>query len=189
MGELEQLDFLKLMLAEDPAGVFSSGAGFGAEAGCPRGDVDGEFFFRNGLVPIEIVKFYFRSRCKPEIGVLYLEEIGSELRQLARAGERRGVHKEGGKNFRVAVLARVDVEEEIREGTLEAGSPALVNGESRAGDLRGGGEIEDACAFSDIPVRLWREIKFRRHTPAADFGIVSRARADGHGGGRNVGNG
>src|SRR5207253_4235754 len=30
MGELEQLDLLELMLAEDAAGVFSSGAGFGA---------------------------------------------------------------------------------------------------------------------------------------------------------------
>src|SRR5436190_3961735 len=87
MGELEELDLLELMLAEDAAGVFSSGAGFGAEAGSPGGDVDGEFFFGNGFVTIEIVKFYFRSRGKPEIGVLYFEEIGGELRQLARAGE------------------------------------------------------------------------------------------------------
>src|SRR6266481_1514611 len=189
MGELEELNLLELMLAEDPAGVFSGGAGFGAEAGGPCGDVDGEFIFGNRFVPIQIVKFYFRSRCKPEIGVLYFEEIGGELRQLARAGERRSVYQKGWKNFCVTVFARVNVEEEIRQGTLQASSPAFVNGEARAGNLRGGGKIEDACAFSDIPVRLWREIKFRRRTPAANFDIVSRARADRHGGVRNVGNG
>src|ERR1700674_5076102 len=160
MGELEELDLLELMLAEDSAGVFSSGAGLGAEAGRPRGDVDGEFFFGNRFVPIEIVKFYFRSRCKPKIGVLYFEEIGGELRQLARAGERPGVHQEGRQNFGVAVLACVDIEKEICEGALKASSPALVNGEARAGDLRGGGEIEDAGAFSDLPLWVWRKIKF-----------------------------
>ncbi len=80
MGELEELNLLELMLAEDPAGVFSRGAGFGAEAGRPRGDVDGEFFFGNRFVAIEIVKFYFRSRGKPEIRVLYSKEIGGEFR-------------------------------------------------------------------------------------------------------------
>src|SRR5467141_51154 len=181
MSELEELDLLELMLAEDPAGVFSGGAGFGAEAGRPRGDVDGEFFFGNRFVPIQIVKFHFRSRCKPEIGVLYFEEIGSELRQLGRAGEGFGVHKEGRQDFRVAGLAGVNVEKEIGERALEASSPALVNGEARAGDLRGSGEIEDACAFSDIPVRLWREIEFRRRTPAADFDVIGNKMSKGHG--------
>src|SRR5260370_33523703 len=113
MSELEKLDLLELMLAEDPAGVFSGGAGFGAEAGRPRGDVDGKFFFGNRFVPIQIVKFHFRSRCKPEIGVLYFEEIGGELRQLARAGERPGVYQKGWKNVWVTVLSRCDVEEVI----------------------------------------------------------------------------
>src|SRR6266850_1817301 len=44
------------------------------------------------------------------------------------------------------MLARVYIEKKIREGALEARSPALVNGEARAGDFRGGGEIEYAGA-------------------------------------------
>src|SRR6202008_4880936 len=42
MRELEQFHFLKLVLPEDPAGVFSRGAPFGAEAGSPRSDKNGK---------------------------------------------------------------------------------------------------------------------------------------------------
>ena len=45
MRELEKLNLLELMLAENAAGVFSGGAGFGAEASSPGGNMDGEFFF------------------------------------------------------------------------------------------------------------------------------------------------
>src|SRR5882762_7228594 len=87
MRELEKLDLLKLMLAEYAAGVFSGGAGFGAEAGGPGGDADGELFFGNGFVAVQIMEFDFGSGRKPEVGVLDFEEVGSELRQLAGAGE------------------------------------------------------------------------------------------------------
>src|SRR6266478_1296514 len=86
MRELEKLDLLKLMLAEDAASVFSSGAGFGAEAGGPGSDVDGEFFLGNGLVTVEIVEFDFGSWGEPEVAVLQFEKISSEFWQLARTG-------------------------------------------------------------------------------------------------------
>src|SRR6202171_1205553 len=87
MRELEELDLLELMLAEDAARVFSRGAGLGSEAGRPRGDVDGEFFFGNGLVPVEIVEFDFGCGREPKVGVLDFEQISGEFRQLAGAGE------------------------------------------------------------------------------------------------------
>jgi len=77
MRELEEFDLLKLMLAKNTAGVFSSSAGFGAEAGGPGSDVNGEFFLRNGLVPIQIVQFDFGGGRKPEIAVLYFENFGN----------------------------------------------------------------------------------------------------------------
>jgi len=85
--EFEELDFLELVLAEDCRGVFSGGAGFGAEAGCPGGDTDGGVFFRNGFVPVEIVELDFGSRGEPEVGVFELEKVSGEFRQLARAGQ------------------------------------------------------------------------------------------------------
>src|SRR5262249_11839964 len=55
--ELEELDFLELMLAEDAAGIFSGGSGFRAEAGCPGGDVNWQLFLGNGFVAIKVVEF------------------------------------------------------------------------------------------------------------------------------------
>ena len=87
------------------------------------------------------------------------------------------------------MLARVHVEEKICKRTLEPRSPAFVNGEARAGDLCGRRQIQNARAFADFPVGLWREIEFGRRAPAADFHVVRGARADRHGGVRNIGNG
>src|SRR6266705_513607 len=147
MSELEKLDFLELMLAEDAAGVLSGGASFGAEASRPRGDVDGEFFFGNGFVAVQIVELDFGSWREPEVGVLYFEKISGKFRQLPCAGEGGGIHEERRQDFRVAMLAGVHVEEEIREGAFESGAPAFVNGEAGAGDFRGDGEVENARAF------------------------------------------
>src|SRR5260370_10491873 len=111
MRELEKLDLLKLMLAKNAPGVLTGGAGFGAEASRPRGDADWKFLFGNGFVSVEIVELDFGSWREPEVGVLDFEQISGAFRQFARAGERRGVHQEGRQDFRVAMLAGVDVEE------------------------------------------------------------------------------
>src|SRR6266851_8153990 len=189
MSELEKLDFLELMLAEDAAGVLSGGASFGAEASRPGGDVDGESFFGNGLVPVKVVELDFGSGREPEVGVLDFEKISSKFRQLARAGEGGGVYQEGRQDFRVAMLARVDVKEEIREGALEARSPAFVNGKAGTRDFRGDGEVENSSALADLPMRFRSELKFRGRAPAADFLVVRCACAHGHGRVRNIGNG
>src|SRR5216683_1381035 len=188
MGELEELNFLELMLAENAAGVLSGGASFGAEASGPGGDADGEFFFGDGLVAIEIVELDFRSRREPEVGVLDLEKISGKFRQLACAGERRGVHQEGRQDFRVAMLAGVDVEEKIGEGAFESGAPPFVNSKARAGDFRGGGEVEDTGALTDFPMRLGSEIEFGWRAPAANFDILCRAVPNGHAGVRQIRN-
>src|SRR5438309_9709178 len=85
------------------------------------------------------------------------------------------------------MLAGVDVEEEIREGALEARSPAFVNGKACPRDFRGNREIENSGSFADFPVGLWRKIEFRRRTPAADFFVVGCACTHGHGRMRNIG--
>src|SRR5712691_1553684 len=188
MSELEKLDFLKLMLAEDAAGVLSGGASFGAEAGGPGGDKNGEFFFGNGFVAVQIVELDFGSGREPEVGVLDFEKVGGEFRELASAGEGGGVHQEGRQDFRVAVLAGVDIEEEIREGALKAGSPAFVNGKARTRDFRCSLQIQDPRARSNLPVRLRLKIKFRCHTPAPHLDILRRAVPDRYAGVRKIRN-
>ncbi len=70
------------------------------------------------------------------------------------------------------MLAGVHVEKKIRQRALQAGAPAFVDRESRAGDFRGGGEIENPGALADFPVGAWRKVECRRRAPAAHFDIV-----------------
>src|SRR5437879_9726942 len=99
MCELEELNFLKLMLAKNAARIFSGGAGFGTEASRPGGDMDGEFLLGDRFVAVQIVKFDFGSGREPEVSVFQFEKISGKFRQLARAGERRRVHQEGRQDF------------------------------------------------------------------------------------------
>src|SRR5713226_5416577 len=154
MRELEELDFLELVLAENAARVFSGGAGFGAEAGGPGGHVNRKLFLGNRFIAVKIVQLDFGRGREPEVGVFYFEEIGGEFGQLARTHERGGVDQKGGENFYVAVLACMNVEKEIGKSALESGAPALVNGETRAGDLCGRWQIQNARAFTHFPVGL-----------------------------------
>src|SRR5581483_5487263 len=116
----------------------------------------------------------------PKVRVLKVEEIGCELRQLAGAHERSGVHQERRENLRVAMLARVDVQKEISEGPLEPCAPSLVHGEPRSGNLRGRRQIQNPGPLPNFPMRLWLEVNLRSLRPAADFYVVSSARSRGH---------
>src|SRR5882724_8422331 len=188
MRELEELDFLELVLAENAARVFSGGAGFGAEAGGPGGHENRQLFLRNRFIAIKIVQLDFGSGREPEVAVFYFEEVGGEFGQLARSHERGGVDQKRGKNLRVAVLTRVNVEKKIGESALKPGAPSFINGETRAGDLCGGRQIQNVRAFAYFPMGLRLEIKFWGSTPAADFHIVRGACANGHRRVRKIGN-
>src|SRR5467141_5198205 len=119
MRELEELDFLELVLAENAACVLSGGAGFRAEAGGPGGHVNRQLFLGNRFIAIKIVQLDFGRGREPEVGVFDFEEIGGKFGQLAGTHERGGVDQKGGKNFRVAVLMRMNVEKEIGKRALE----------------------------------------------------------------------
>src|SRR5438874_6583764 len=92
MGELEELDFLKLMLAENAAGVLAGGSRFGTEAGSPGGDVNGQSLFRNGFVAIQVVQFDFGCGGEPKVCAFQAEKIGGKFGQLAGTGERSEEH-------------------------------------------------------------------------------------------------
>src|SRR5579884_4337041 len=157
MRELEELDFLKLMLPQDAPRILSGCSSLGAETRSPCRDANRQFFFGDGFIAVEIVQLHFSRRCQPKVRVLKVEEIGCELRQLAGAHERSGVHQERRENLRVAMLARVDVQKEISEGPLEPCAPSLVHGEPRSGNLRGRRQIQNPGPLPNFPMRLWLE--------------------------------
>ena len=87
------------------------------------------------FVAVQAGQFHFGRGREPQIGAFEMKHVRREFRQLADAGERRGVDDKRRQNFRVAVLARVHVEKEIRDGALEPRAQALVNGEPRSGNF------------------------------------------------------
>jgi hypothetical protein len=122
------------------------------------------------------------------VGISHTKTVGGEFRQLPRAVHRFGIHQVRGQNFRVAVFAGVQVEHEIRQDSLQPGSQAPVHREAGAGKFGGALEIEHAQFFSQVPMRLGREIKFRRRAPAAHFNVIFRSFANRNAFVRQIGN-
>ncbi len=93
----------------------------------------GKLVFGQCVIAVEIVQLHLRRRRQPKIRVLQPEKIGGELRQLPRTHQRGGVHQEWRQNLRIAVLAGMHIQKEIRQSPLQARSPALIHRETRAG--------------------------------------------------------
>ena len=66
-----------------------------------------------------------------------------EFRQLRGADQRLAMHQERRQDLGVAVLARVQVEQEIDQRALQPRARPAVNDERAAGDLRGAFEIQN----------------------------------------------
>ena len=98
------------------------------------------------------------------IAIGELEEVFLELRQLPRAEERVGVDDERRDDFDVA-MPLMHVEHEVDERAIQLRAGAGEDRESRAGDLRGALEVEDAQPFADVPMGFRREGKRRLLAP------------------------
>ena len=186
-GELEHLDFLKLMLAEDAASVLAGGASFGAKAGGPGAGFDGQKSGIEGFVAIEAGELNLGGGGEPKVGAFEMKHFRGKFGQLANAGKRRRVHQERRKIFGVAV-ASVDVEKEICQGALEPRSQRAVKGKSRTGNFGGARQVENAGALAQFPVGARSEIELRWRSPAPHFHVGCGVAARGNGGMGKVGN-
>ena len=110
-----------------------------------------------------------------------MEEVLAELGQVAGAEEGLGVDEARGKDLDVAVLAGVEVEHEVGEGSLEAGAGAELQDEAGAGDLGGALEVEDAEGFADLPVGLGGEVEGGDGAPGLLDDVVELGGAGGDG--------
>ena len=160
------------MLADDAARVFAVRAGLAAEAGGPSAILHRQTLGFEDFVAVKVRHRHFRGGNKPQVVPFELEEVPGELRQLARAVERRGIDHEGRKHFRIAVLAGVNVEHEVRERALEPGAKASIHGESRPGDLGRAFEVQNSERRPQVPVSFGLEIEFSRLPPAPGFPVV-----------------
>src|ERR1700722_12701415 len=70
------------------------------------------------------------------------------------------------------MLAGVQIEHEVRKGSLEFCAEIPVNGEARARQFHRTLEIKDPEFSAQIPMRLRGEIELRRRAPSPHFHII-----------------
>ena len=79
----------------------------------------------------------------------------------------RTAHHERNVQLRVAVLARVQVQHELRQGAMQPRNAALQHREARTGNLRGGLEIDSAQLFAERDVIQRLEVETCAERPSA----------------------
>ena len=119
LGELHQLHLLELVLPDDAAHVAAIRAGLAAEAGRVGAEVNGQLVGIQRFVAKEIRDRNLRRGDQPVVGVLQLEKILRELRQLAGTVQACGIYHERRQHFGIAVLAGVRIEHEIDQRALQ----------------------------------------------------------------------
>ena len=125
MRELDHFNFVELMLADDAAGVTTSGACFAAEAWAERTIFHRQIFFAEDLVAVVVGDRNLCGWNQIIIGVLKMEHVFCEFWQLTGAEIRRAVGHVWRDELGVAVLIGVHVDHERNDRAFETGSQAL----------------------------------------------------------------
>src|SRR5207253_7926624 len=120
---------------------------------------DGQMLGLQRFIAVDIGHRNFGGGNQPEIVVLALEQIGGEFRKLAGSVKALRVHQKGREHFGVAVATRVDIQKKIDQRALQARAHPPVERETRAGDLGGAVEIQDAQSGTQVPVSLGVKIE------------------------------
>ena len=158
-GEVDQLDLVELVLADQAADVLAVGAGLAAEAGGVGGVAARQIRLLERLPAVQVGQRHLGGGHQVVVGPLELEQVGLELGELSRSDQRVGVDDERRQHLGVAVRARVEVEHELDERPLEPGAGPEVGGEAGAGHLGAALEVEDAEIGPQVPVRLGGEVE------------------------------
>ena len=114
------------------------------------------------------------------VGVLQAEEVVAELRQLARAQERVGVHDERGQHLGVAVLLDGNVQHPLNQRAVESGPHAAKHREPGPGDLGAPLEVEDPQGHAEVVVVDHVEVERARLADGLDEGVVGVVLAHRH---------
>ena len=180
LRELDELDLVELVLANEAARVAPRAASFCTEACRVARVALGQFPAVEDFVAVIVRRRHFRRRHEVVVEAFEFEHVLGELRQLSRADHARLVRDVGREHFRVAVLRRVQIHHEVDAGAFEPRTESLVEGEACARDLRRTLGVEDVEISAEIPVRLRLEGELSRFAPAAHFRVLRVVLADGH---------
>ena len=175
--ELHQLHFLKLVLPDDPPHIPPIGTRFAAEARRIRTELNRKLIGVQRFVAEEVRYRNLGRRRQPEIGILAMEQVFGELRQLPGSLKARRIDQKRRQHFGVTMLARVDIQHEVDQRPLQLGPQPDVHGEPCARYLGRPLHIQNVQCRPQVPVRLRREVKLRRRSPAADFHVILAASA------------
>jgi hypothetical protein len=116
---------------------FAAGrAGFAAEARGVGRVFEGQLFHREDFLAVEIRHWDFGCGNEEEVASGHPEEIGLEFGQLSRAGHGRTIDQKWRAHFGVAVVARVQVEQERNERPFEPCALPGVANEPTPADFR-----------------------------------------------------
>jgi len=147
------------MLADETAHVGAVRTSLAPEAWRVRRVAKRQLSAVENLAAIEIGQRNFGRRDEIEIPIAAdLEKILFELRKIARAAEGIGVDEKGRLDFRVTVLARMQLEHEVDQRAGETGAGAHEHGEARPGHASRTFEVDNPECRPEIPVRLGVEI-------------------------------
>ena len=118
--EFHQLDFLKLMLANDAAHILPVRARLTAKAGSICSKRNGQTAGIEQFIPVQIRNRDLSRRNQPQLllSMRNPEEIGGKLGKLSGPVHGFRIHHEGREDLDIAVLASVNIEHEIRQGAL-----------------------------------------------------------------------
>lgn len=109
-----------------------------------------------------------------------------ELGQLTRAKHGLTLDDDGRPPL-LKAAAGMRVQEEVDEGTLQAGAGATEDGEAATGELVAALEIEDIEVGAQIPVRLEVEVELARGAPTTTLDVLILVLTVRGGLARNVG--
>ena len=102
-NKFDQLDLVELVLANQATGITAMGAGLFAEAGRMRGVADRQLCPVEDLGAKDIGHRHFGGWDQEIVGIIHVEEIGFELRQLPGPGHGVAIDHEGRQAFRILV--------------------------------------------------------------------------------------
>ena len=151
-AQLYDLDLVELVQTVQTAYVFTIRAGFAAEAGGVGGHFDREILFVEDDIPIDVRYGNFGRRNQIEVVDRSVVHLSLLVGQLSGTESRSLVYHDRGLYFEVSCTGVV-FEEEVDQGTLQTGTLAFVDGESRSGQFDAQVEIDQIVFAGQFPMR------------------------------------
>ncbi|MNZ61606.1 hypothetical protein D3C78_797060 [compost metagenome] len=180
------------MLADHAARVTARSASLTAEARGVGDQLERQLLGVDDLAGHQVGQRHFSGRDQVEVGFAFagdLEQVLLEFRQLAGALQGRSLDQVGGVVFFVAMLTGVQVDHELRQGTVQAGNRAAQHGKAGARQLGSCFEVQATADLAQGDVVLDFKIECPRRAPTAHFDVVVLTGTDRHASVRQVGDG